>query len=354
MESDPATEIAGMSEPLESYSLYVPQIPSEPWSEELKQAEGANRLFLLQQTRLVSLLKGVPERSAATPARVAWLAMWVKVLRTVDAARSCCERGNDFAMRILGRTLFELGLHLSAVLRPVLQWVDLEASGMKVSKPAEGHPEAWALALRRLSAYTAWCLNGDLGLVEFLLRPGTQRELWDPSPTRELTRDPKRLAIHERLFGPVEILNPHELAHEKKLWVEGLKGRQKRLQGWLTHPDLTAWVAKLSTRRTNGPMTLFELLDETEPSLRQFLKQRRLLFAYFQYLRGSLLIHGSTVDEVLFAANEVIVPTIMENDDEVLVNVAGELGPHATYVSASLHLLCPHLWPSSDSGADSS
>jgi len=331
----------------EEYSLVIPPlwIKEAEWEEAVQEAQGAERQLLLCQLRLINILKDIPD-SNATPERVAWLSLWAKIYGALDGARGALDRQTVVALRVIDRVCFEWTLHVQAILQPALSLDKLANSHAgKVTVAENARQDAWNQAVRRLQGYAAWCLWSDKDCYEEMLHPKTQAGVWDPRPARELVADPQGFAAHEAFFGPVDLRNEHDLDRDGATHEQAIGEALRRVSDWLADERLKPWVSKLAhgaTGEAGGP-TFFSLLEDTAVSVPRRLGMTGLRFSYFQYKLGSMVAHGSTLDQVLEIGLDSMAPAIGSLRSDPAVD-AESVAASCNLSLLGLYLLEKRIW----------
>jgi len=93
--------------------------------------------------------------------------------------------------------------------------------------------------------------------------------------------------------------------------------RLQRLKSWLSHPELRTWKLKLDELQKNGIQpTLFQVLNESERSLRSRLRAKNSLWMYLGYCKGSLFVHGSTLEQFISLTPNRATLRSLEDEEE--------------------------------------
>lgn len=334
--------------PLDAYTIIVPELwkMADEWRAALEEADGAEKHCVLVQLRAVNLLKTIRD-APATPERLAWMTLWTRVFSLLDGVRGALDRHGVFAIDILARAAFESVLHTQAIIEPVIQLHELEKSKLGRTTVAESaRRNAWTQAIDQLRAYTAWCLWADRRYCEELGHPRTQDGIWDPDPVRAIAADPESLRAFEAFHGPLDLRNEHDLERDRLAQEAGLQARRERLDTWLADARLKSWVAKLTAQSVANPTgaSFFSLLFDDQRSIASRLGRRGERFAYFRYMRGSLLLHGSTCDEMMHVGKTVLAPAF-SGDDEDTAHAGDDVANSCNLIVLGLFLMQKHVWP---------
>lgn len=265
----------------------------------------------------------------------------------LNGVRGALDRNAVFAIDILARAAFESVLHGQAIIEPVIQLHELERSRLGRTTVAESaRRNAWTQAIDRLRAYTAWCLWADRRYCEERAHPRTQEGIWDPDPVRSIATDPEALRAFEAYYGPLDVRNEHELERDRLAQEADLKVRRERLSMWLSDARLKTWVAKLTAQSVSDPTgsSFFSLLFDDQRSIASRLGRRGERFAYFRYMRGSLLLHGSTCDEMMHLGKTVLAPAFAGDEDDT-TRAANDVASSCNLIVLCLFLMQKHVWP---------
>lgn len=280
----------------------IPQIWDKPWDQLIKEAEGIDREFLVVQARYVRLLRRLTP-TPATPEKIAWLAIWSRLFGALTGARGANIWKSRFSVTILGRVAYEANLHLQAVMLPVLTAAEPGNGGLR--------EEHWVTLRDRLWGYLAWSLRGDELLFKHVSSPRNLDEAFDPRPERDLIKNlGDRRSAWEALSGQrFELVSDQEAFHDRARATVSFARELNRVAKWLSDDRLRPWVVRLREleKTAKGTVSLFRLLDAGE-SVASFLRSRRAGIGYFEYLKGSAFVHGSSLDAALLTAPEALAP----------------------------------------------
>jgi len=117
--------------------------------------------------------------------------------------------------------------------------------------------------------------------------------------------------------------------------------RLHRLRTWLDHPDLMHWHKKLKKDKL---MTFFTLIGEAKTSVKKSLDGFDLSFGYPVYSEGSMVIHGSTLDQFIHFGDKSVTPLFIAANDEI-TEKAEEVGNNCSQVILLLYFLLKIIWP---------
>ena len=332
----------------ESYQLLVPELwkQAEEWQEALEEADGADKRCVLIQLRAVNLLKPL-KTEPATPERLAWMTLWTRAFVLLDGVRGVLSRNAAFTTDVLARVAFETALHTQAILEPVTALHELERHGPgRTLVTDRARQDTWQDVVARMRAYTAWCLWSDLRYCDEVTDSRTQDGIWDPQPARGIASNPEALKAFEAYYGPLDLRDEHELERDQQQQLAGLAQKRERIASWLSDKRLQEWVTKLRNLQAGEPnaRSFLALLFGEQSTIARRLGMMQQRFAYFRYLRGSLLIHGSTLDEMLMLGQGVIAPAI-RSDDEEANRAAYDVASSCNLIVLVLFLTQKHIWP---------
>lgn len=325
-----------MSFRFEELTLVVPELWEKPWAEIIDEAEGIEREFIITQARYAHLLKSV-RSSPVTPEKIGWLALWSRLFGCVSGGRGTVTWEARLAVSVLMRVAFEAALHLEAVMLPVLDAADS-------SEPTIGEKH-WAAARERLRAYVTWCLRGDEVLYRHVSSEKTLDQAFDPRKERtfiDILGENKE--AWESLSGQhLELVSDQEASHDRSKAAAGFRRARDRLARWLSDPRLRPWYRQLREleKQTSGPVSLFLLLGVGN-SVPAFLRSRGVGIGYFEYLHGSAVIHGSSLEASMLTTNSLVAPDFA-NLDGSFEQSANSLLSQCRLHAVLLELMSSHL-----------
>lgn len=296
---------------------------SGDWNAMVAETEGVEKELLTTLARGANLLKPIND-FAANFERVAWLSLWTKCFSNVQGALSALRGRSEYFLEVLSRTSFEVLLHVLTI---------TEAS------PTE-----------RLRGYSAWCLWNDRSFQIEFVDPRTLDGIWDPKPAARILDDPSTRHAYEQLFGPIEVeTDRRALAKGRLRQQHEERLRLHRLEAWLEHPDLCEWYAKLlaaTKGRKNKQVIFFALFNTSDRSVAQRLESLQMRFLYISYVKGSLHVHGSTLEHSLDLHEGALTPRVSGHDESLaaLAYGIGGLGGICDSAFIQLELLRRKLW----------
>jgi len=318
------TRMATASTDTDLYALRL-KLPefSGDWKAVVAEAEGVEKDLLTVLARGANLLKPINDFSANFE-RVAWLSLWTKCFSTVQAALSALRGRSEYFLEVLSRTSFEVLLHVFTI---------TEAS------PTE-----------RLRAYSAWCLWNDRSFQIEFVDPKTLDGIWDPQPAERILRDPNTRLAYEQLFGPINVeTDRRTLAKGRLRQQHEERLRLHRLEAWLGHRDLRKWYGKLlaaTKGKKKKQVNFFALFNESDRGVARRLESLQMRFLYVNYVKGSLHVHGTTVEHSFYLHEGVLTPRVGVHDESIAALAHGIGGPGGICDSAfiQLEILRRQLW----------
>lgn len=278
----------------------------EMWRAALDEATGMERRLIEIQRRFSSLLR-LADGRRVSPALVAWIALWTRGFQVAEGARGAYERRSLMTLRVLTRVGFELTWQLAAIARP------LQPSDVRLSSDLQGER-----ARQRLEAYAAWALHHDRGFWENVLRGRRIEQLFDPKPARAYARDAQKLGGLREFFelgiGEIELEGDFEAEEEMRDVRRGAEHRVAFFDDLLRDARLRSWVSRLQRDR---PRTFFGLIDEDRDSMIRELEAEGVKFLAPAYDRGSGVIHGSTLEGILWFFWPAFGPQVGATDETI-------------------------------------
>ncbi|MGQ0658371.1 MAG: hypothetical protein ACT4NU_09805 [Chromatiales bacterium] len=308
--------------------LFIPHLWDKDWAAAVAEAEKEEKFLVSIQERAAYLLKPISDFDV-TFERLGWLNLWTKVFSLLEGARASILRNSKYLLEILNRIGFEL----------FLQVYTITESNRK----------------DRLRGYCAWCLWNDRDFVRELVDPKALDGIWDVSDVRDIVEDPLGREVYESLFGSLpEGMVADEREAKKGRLQQQDRGRHRleRIEAWLHDPDLGVWLEKLE-QISDGHRSpsFFALFGQDEASIPKRLKSAGMRWSYGLYKKGSMFIHGSTLEHSLMIGNESITPAFLDTEESVN-DLANHVGHICNHVLVGLCLLQQELWPRTNKVTD--
>lgn len=298
---------------LNEYDLNLPQVPSEEeWQEGIAKLKGLHREAIIVQAKGCNLIKNISE-TKATSERVGWLHLWAKTFSALDSAISAFNSGSGLILKMISRSTFEWILHLRVIMESTVDKPDnnLKNNGLKNGRASQ--------IIDRLRAYTAWCFWSDKAYYEECVDWRTLAGLWDESTALNIMKDEQQLKMHEENFGPLNVeLDEKKLRKRRLEMKRNIENRLNEINHWLEDPYLNPWVIKLEElKKYKGHISFFSLFDPNADSVPKVLRKKELRFGYSRYLKGSMILHGSTMEHFISIGTSALGPNIKADDVEL-------------------------------------
>ena len=298
----------------------LPRLWEHDWERMAADSNGAEKLLLSIEGQAAHLLKFMSD-DVANFERLAWLGIWSKSFCILEGARGALGQRSQYTVELLSRAVFEMVLHAFTI--------------------HEIEP------IKRLRAYAAWCLWNDHHFQMKFLDPSTLSRIWNPHPAVDIAKDAESRRVYEELFGPLDIeTDPKELHRGRVDQFREEKLRLDRLAAWLSDPDVCPWVERLSNlskRRGRAPIPFFALFNETEGSVARRLESLDMGFLYLAYVKGSMFVHGSTLDHMYLTQERCLTPLFTGNRENVEAQ-AEQIGHACNIVLVLLKSIRSRLW----------
>ncbi|MBA3342842.1 MAG: hypothetical protein H0W30_04530 [Gemmatimonadaceae bacterium] len=329
--------------PLENITLWIPQFPAvkDRGEKSLDGLEGSTKLIALQQLRAATLLDDL-QSTPASFAKIAWLTHWTRVFEALNATRAALDAEVGLACGILARICMEQALQIQVILDPVVTTIgENSKASTRVQLSSAAKDRYWHEAVDRLNAYAAWCLYSDADYYRFLCDKNRLNDVWEEDSRRAILRDPTAKRMHELFYGPIEILSDAEVALDRKKHEKGIREGLTRITSWLESSAIADWRLRIKTcteKARPRSITFFELFNETEQTIRKRLTGQRLGFAYQSYQRGSLLVHGTTIEHVLGFSQDTLLPRIGDAFSDTTIDAA-DVADWCSHILLGLGLL---------------
>ena len=330
-----------------NYKIDLPSSSGMDWPKILSESFGAKKEIFTFQARAASLLESITDLEA-TPERIGWYSKWIKAFTNLRDTIAAFEHNSISLLNIIDRSAFEEMLQMRTIIEPISKlygplWHHRDKN-IKISKSSDKF--VFDQTIDNLCGYTTWCLWNDKWYYEEVLKPKTLEDIWDPSPIEEIRSDSKILAVHEYLYGPLDIeTNKKTIAKGKDRMKQSFKAKLQRVKNWLYDPSLSKWNTKLRNLEKDfgRNISLFTLFDVSPKSVRQRLKEFDLMFAYPIYMSGSMLIHGSTVENLFNIQGQFLYPKLIGQKD-ICESTASDIARKCNDVLVFLSLLKEYVW----------
>jgi hypothetical protein len=266
---------------------------------------------LLVIARLLSLVSNMPEREL-TGERLAWYSVCLKALRIVNSARVAYDATDEWILSVGSRSILELQLEVECFLEPITGQSDRhEKAGSTIPMPKELRQRG---VIDRLRAYAAWCLWSDRSFYKEMSHHRALHDAWSAQGPSDLDLPGNAdLKGHmEDVFGKMKPdLPDHELVRGRESQRRHLEEQLERIDDWLAHDHLSHWRNRL---RDESPNSYFRLVNRS--GTRGELEKNEMRFAYSVYMRGSMGLHGSTVDQLFAIDGSHVIPKLEKNDSD--------------------------------------
>jgi hypothetical protein len=179
---------------LTDYNLIFPQLPEEDESlQEILKQGGVKKESAVVLAKAFNLIKDINETKATTE-RIGWLNLWSKAVVAMKSAISSFETNSDFSLQTISRATFEWFLHALIIAEPIFDQYKNQSQNNKIHISKYAHRET----VKRLRAYTAWCLWCDLLHNKDLIRRKALTEIWNPEPAKQILENKENLKFHEK------------------------------------------------------------------------------------------------------------------------------------------------------------
>lgn len=326
---------------LENLYFSIPRLWEKDWKEAINNASDVEKNILIIQERAADLLKQINDKRV-TFSRLAWLNIWTRVFSILDGIICALPKSSLYVLRILGRTSFEMTLQTQSIMEPVLRIYRGIEKGNKKTITSSSLRNREEDSLKRLEAYAAYCIWNDCQFYDQIVDPENLNAVWDAKPAEQIYRDLNRLAAYEAIYGKLKVeTDQRELKKGRLRQQNEGQHRLHRLRTWLDYPDLKPWHNRLKKDKL---MTFFTLIGEARTSVKKSLDEFGLPFGYPVYSEGSMVIHGSSVDQFIQFGDNSVTPMFIADDDEITEKVE-EVGSNCNQVILLLYFLIKLIWP---------
>jgi len=290
---------------IKNYSFVFPNFSEDDWIERINETDGFNKSLLITQIRLLNLIKSINDKQV-TPARLAWVNLWTKCMSLLDATSAALTGNSTFILDVLGRISTETLLHALTIADPFFKSYD-----KKNKLVTDNSMKIVDKIVDRLCAYTAWALSADVNFIKWeFMKKANLDMIWDPEPARSIKYNSREYNKYKSIFGEITIdIDPVTLRIGRKKQEEELMFARKRIETWLNHPDLFEWqktIREYNEQIKPNTVSFFALFNETEKTIRRKMQNIDLGIGYLNYKKASLLIHGSTIEQMNLINNNMI------------------------------------------------
>lgn len=271
------------------------------WKLETAAVDSQNEPLIKLQAELLEILPADAEVLESVTL-VPWLILWTRVYQGLNGLRGAIDYESPYSAEIIQRALFETCVHVMAIGRPIQDGKSLLPFKLGLEAAQE-----------RLVAYLTWCLWKDAERWRELLRPTVLRGVFDPRPARDYAARYGPEELVERFGEDFETLTDAEAERERTGAEHSAREHMAKIRRWLEDERLSPYVEQL---RSQKPDSFLGLVNEAESSIFKLLEQYNAAFAYQAYSSGSTVIHGSTLEGILYSKGNVMAPQLGSDADD--------------------------------------
>jgi hypothetical protein len=94
-------------------------------------------------------------------------------------------------------------------------------------------------------------------------------------------------------------------------------GKIKLINYWLSEPKLTKYTNKIKNLSRDKRNSFFSILDPETFTVAKQLSNYESRFAYGEYKLGSMILHGSSLEQFLSIGESFIYPNFILDDREI-------------------------------------
>jgi hypothetical protein len=292
---------------IQNYSFVFPNFSEDDWMERINVTDGFNKSLLITQIRVLNLIKSINDKQV-TPARLAWVNLWTKCMSLLDGTFAALAGESTFILEVLGRIVTETLLHTLTIADPIIKSQNEKKESIDDILFKNSNK-----IFDRLCAYTAWTLSSDVNFIKWEhMKKANLDMIWDPDPARSIKYNLQEYNKYREIFGDINIeIDSVSLKNGRKKQEEDLRLARKRIEIWLNHPDLFQWqqkIRKYNEQLKPNTVSFFTLFNEDEKTIRRKMQNIGFGIGYLQYKKASLLIHGSTIEQMNITNNNKIFP----------------------------------------------
>jgi hypothetical protein len=160
---------------------------------------------------------------------------------------------------------------------------------------------------------------------------------------REILSDPEHRAFVEQCCRATsESAYAAAKGFDSKEYEEITKARLTRLHEMFDDPSLDEWKHKFES--PDPPTTFFELITGNRGSISARLNEMGFRFGYWMYSKGSMALHGNTLDQYIWETTERSWVPRIADDDERLSNALRGITGHLEEIWSVLLLTKGRVW----------
>jgi hypothetical protein len=132
--------------------------------------------------------------------------------------------------------------------------------------------------------------------------PNAMEAACDTKTAQKIISDPVERQFVEEFFGGGDEFYRVAQNFNRVEAERGLNVELRRLRELLNDRSLSVWRHRLEAQQP--PSSFFAMCNENTPTLPRLLRQMEMRFAYSLYSRGSMAIHGTSLDQFIYETGE--------------------------------------------------
>lgn len=309
---------------LSDYELRLPYAlwTGRDWSTAIQDADGFKKRVLQIQERAVHAVAGL-DSTPTSPETLALSVLWVRGYLLLQSALDLRGAWSVRAADLLTRAAFELCFQVEAIVRPVSKLASFtELASPRISVAEAAWHREWSEVSNRLRGFAAWALTNDLEYFRNRSRSSELDRMFAGTDPALLPTSAEEKGI-SMLFGELEIVSAAEAAVDRVRARNRYEGTIARIMDWLRDPRFDTWTTdKLRPwiereQQSQQIPSLYETLDSEPRSTLAMLREIGLPHLYAAYSRGSMLLHGSSIEQfIVTSTDRDILPLVHTNDEE--------------------------------------
>ena len=293
-------------------NLRIPKYPSlEEQIIEIEKFDGILKDAATVRYQGCNLLQDFCEEKASFE-RIGWLNLWSKTMIAIESSAVAYDKNLNWVLQTISRSTFEWNMHVYVIVEPIIKLNNSSKPNINKVVDLESVSEfSYKKIIERLRAYAAWCIWSDRDLNKKLLHPKTINELWDHTIEKKILSNSKIKELHERFFGKLDIETDEKILRQNRQeYLEKLRKKKVKLDLLLRDPQINKWSDKLDFAHKRRKQTSFFTLYDDQPSITRNLEKMRLRFAYSAYSKGSMALHGSSMEQFISISESEVFPII--------------------------------------------
>lgn len=170
--------------------------------------------------------------------------------------------------------------------------------------------------LKRLTAYTAWCLWNDVRVIDDIWK--NLNEVWNEGEKEKIKEELEQLKSYEYSIGKLDIRDDKTPKQYREIHKKQLALSLTRMRSFVeSSRELKSWYDELKRRHSehNPVKSYFDMIYEPSTSIRERFKAFDTGLTYLLYQQGSQVLHGSTLQGLIGWQENSLTPNLNGSTD---------------------------------------